>query len=167
MDISKGDPSAALTAIFESSGLTTSETSQKTNVGGMAEGDATMSAVEGETSQVIVVNEGQRESDGNDVKHRVKEEVLKSTTPPEYLIPFVNMYNRERVIVDVENICNLLSRNCQIKGCSGEPSLNNVKAEGGVLAVSWKCSSGHSDVWHSSAPYWAHVGAKMCLSQLL
>ena len=167
MDISKSDPSATLTAIFESSGLTTSETSQGTNVGGIAGGDATMSAVEGEMSQVNAVNEGQKESDGNDIKQKVKEEVLTSTTPPEYLIPFVNMYNRERVIVDVENICDLLSRNCQIKGCSGEPSLNNVKAEGGVLAVSWKCSGGHSGVWHSSALLGTRRGQNVFVSTVV
>ena len=181
MDISERDASVTLTAIFESDVTMTDtiknlvaitpenddtcsitmngerqsnveKTGNKDTMEGLVvitpENDATVIAdKEGQSSADIM----ESKVSSSQVKTKLKEELVKLSTPSDDLMRFVNFHNRHRVIADVDCICDLFSASCQVKSCLGESSINSTKAEGGVLTVTWVCSKGHSGVWNSSA----------------
>ena len=156
MDISERDASATLTAIFESDvtitdtmenlvAVTPENEERQSNVEKTEnkdtmerllvitpENDASVSIdKEGQTSPEIM---GSKVSTSH-MKAKLKEELVKLSTPSDDLMPFVQCHNRQRVITDVDCICDLFSASCQVRGCVGESSINTAKAEGGVLTV--------------------------------
>ena len=133
MDISEMDASITLTAIFEDE-----------EAGTIAPQSELVTQC---TSAQAIEKE---ETPDADLKSQFQDELSKLCVPGDNLSRFVDMHKREKVIVDVEHICDLISTNCQVKGCSGKPSVDNMKVEGAVLTLVWNCSNGHSGVWHSS-----------------
>jgi len=80
---------------------------------------------------------------------------------------FVSLFQKERIISELQEILNLFEKNCQIKGCVGECAVVNTKSEGGVLIVSWKCARGHNGIWESSVVLSVKRGQKVYAATVL
>ena len=83
------------------------------------------------------------------------------------LANYVGMANKERVIVEMNKVLDLLQGKCQGEGCSGERKVIRRNVEGGVLSVVYGCSKGHTGVWHSSSVLTEKRGQKVFLTTVL
>ena len=69
------------------------------------------------------------------------------------LAKHVQLANEERVIVETTKVLDLFSGKCQVEKCFDERKVirHTCSVDGGVLSVSYRCSVGHTGVWHSSS----------------
>lgn len=98
------------------------------------------------------VNVEDQSPDNDGMKERVKE-LLRGLVEDEKggLTEQLQYVDKERLVVELEQILQLFEKNCMEKGCIGACRIAGSKLEGGVLVVNWKCSEGHSGKWASSS----------------
>ena len=89
-----------------------------------------------------------------------------SVVPPE-LSYFELLYRKERVVVEMEKLCDLFEGGCHIEGCTGKMSVVSKLVEAGVVQLFWRCSMKHTGVWESSSVLGTRGNQKVYSSTVL
>lgn len=59
---------------------------------------------------------------------------------------FIDMFQYDRLIVEVSKVKELINGNCQVSDCELQRIMTEHTFEGGVMTAKYSCSNGHSDV---------------------
>ena len=82
-----------------------------------------------------------------DMKTRVKSGIEGLTLPDEDIQKYLEFFKADRVVVEVDRVCELFEGPCPEIGCSGMRKVVDKMVEAGVLLITHKCSQGHGGVW--------------------
>ena len=103
----------------------------------------------------------------NDMKERVSCGIQGLILPGQDMQKYLDFFNADRVIVEVDNISQLFEGQCVKIGCTGQRKVVDRKVEGGVLLITHTCSQGHNAVWSSSSVLREKRGQKIYVSTVL
>ncbi|XP_067017883.1 uncharacterized protein [Acropora muricata] len=103
----------------------------------------------------------------NDMKERVSCGIQGLILPGQDMQKYLDFFNADRVIVEVDKIFQLFEGQCVEIGCTGQRKVVDRKVEGGVLLVTYTCSQGHNAVWSSSSVLCEKRGQKIYVSTVL
>ncbi|CAB4025600.1 Hypothetical predicted protein [Paramuricea clavata] len=79
---------------------------------------------------------------------QLKEEFDKVNVAGKQSQIFADHGQQSRSVVEVDILLELFKNNCQMHLCTGQSRVENWKADGGVLIITWRCC--HGGVWSSS-----------------
>ncbi|CAB4006208.1 Hypothetical predicted protein, partial [Paramuricea clavata] len=81
---------------------------------------------------------------------QLKEEFDKVNVAGKQSQIFADHGQQSRSVVEVDKLLELFKNNCQMHLCTGQSRVENWKADGGVLIITWRCCHGHGGIWSSS-----------------
>ena len=102
-----------------------------------------------------------------DMKNQLSSAIEGLVLPNENLQKYLEFFEADRVVVEVNKIVDSFEGQCSEVGCNGMRKVIHKKVKAGVLLITHQCSKGHGGVWSSSSGLVEKRGQKMYVSSVL